>query len=621
MEGLILAHSIKRYFQEVYIDKISDAIEEYIQEHPRELREKFPQLHSLGEFTLESPEVKAVYSKLDSAYNIDFEIAVCVTVDCVEGNHHYDDMREEECWFAVNGRGNLEKLLQDFSIKKVESYTSRTHHGNLNDSFVLNIKKNNLDAVAEGFLKRYYPEALEGPVSIDTDKLLARLNLTKIERRISADQSVFGRIYFESADVAFYEEENQSEIMHVEPGTVCVDPEVFFLRTMGSLNNTIVHECVHWVFHRPVYLLKKINNEVLTQLDCAVVGGVRGRKKWTDASKIEWQANALTPRIQMPAKIFKQKADELLEQLMKERQANTVRDVIEDVIAQLAEIFGVSRMSAKIRMVELGYEMARGAYIYLDGQYIRPFIYKEGTMKPDQTFCVSFKDAAILRLTSMDLRTDPRSNDFVYIDSHFVYNRPQYVKQTDNGLQMTDYALEHMDECCLVFKMAIASGCEKEYHTVCYFNRDTDSNLRFVVQYDSGLEKASQEEKDKAESEAIRAAYKRLNTLPAGYNYALKALIDESGMTIGEIADETYVSEKTIDRILKGDKDGGSYESLAYICLSLQLHPVISSFIIERSPWKCDFRKINHIALREALRSYYGHKMSFIHKKVAAFSA
>lgn len=616
-----MAQSIKKYFQEAYDNEIFDVINDYVQEHPKELEEKFSQLHRMGNLTLEYIEVMAVHSELGFDNNMHFEIVVRATIDCVEGNHHYDDEREEECWYSVMGTGNLENLLQDFTFVGVTPYKGRSYcYSGLNDSFVPNIKKANLDKVAEKFLENYYPEALKKPIAIDTDLLLKRVKLTKIEHTISADKSVFGRIYFEAADVDFCKEGNQFETVHIEPGTVLVDPEVFFLRTMGSLNNTIVHECVHWVYHRPIYLLEKINNDALTQLDCAVVGGVRGRK-WSTAATIEWQANALTPRIQMPAQTFKIAVDTLLTQLMEEKQTNSVREVIEDVIAQLAEKFGVSKLSAKIRMVELGYEVARGAYIYVDGAYIRPFTYKSGYMKPYQTFCVSFEDAAKLRLMSMDLREDPRSKDFVYVDSHFVHNHPKYVEQTDDGLQMTDYALEHMDECCLIFKMSIASGCEKEYHTVCYFNRDTDSNMRFVVQYDSGLEKASQKEKNKAECEAIRAAYNRLNTLPAGYNYALQVLIDESGMTIEEIADETYISEKTIRRILKGDKEGGSYENLAYICLSLQLHPVISSFIIERAPWKCDFRKLNHVAIKEALRSYYGHKMSFIHDKIAALSS
>ena len=41
---------------------------------------------------------------------------------------------------------------------------------------------------------------------------------------------------------------------------------------------------------------------------------------------------------------------------------------------------------------------------------------------------------------------------FVYVDSHFCLNDEKYVVMVDLGIyQMTDYAYEHMDECCLTF--------------------------------------------------------------------------------------------------------------------------------------------------------------------------
>ena len=33
-----------------------------------------------------------------------------------------------------------------------------------------------------------------------------------------------------------------------------VDPANFFLRNLGSVNNTIIHKCVHWEKHRMLIL-------------------------------------------------------------------------------------------------------------------------------------------------------------------------------------------------------------------------------------------------------------------------------------------------------------------------------------------------------------------------------
>ena len=45
-------------------------------------------------------------------------------------------------------------------------------------------------------------------------------------------------------------------IMKIEGKTIVVDPYMYLLRNPGSVNNTIIHECVHWVKHRKVFELE-----------------------------------------------------------------------------------------------------------------------------------------------------------------------------------------------------------------------------------------------------------------------------------------------------------------------------------------------------------------------------
>ena len=48
---------------------------------------------------------------------------------------------------------------------------------------------------------------------------------------------------------------------HIPGRTIVVDPQTVLLRTIGCANNTILHECVHWVKHRKVFELEKLYNE------------------------------------------------------------------------------------------------------------------------------------------------------------------------------------------------------------------------------------------------------------------------------------------------------------------------------------------------------------------------
>ena len=88
-------------------------------------------------------------------------------------------------------------------------------------------------------------------------------------------------------------------IEEVKAGTIFVDPKAYFLRNLGAVNNTIIHECVHWDKHRKAFELERLYNESVNKIKCKVVGGIKDGDK--DATGwMEWQANALAPRIQMP---------------------------------------------------------------------------------------------------------------------------------------------------------------------------------------------------------------------------------------------------------------------------------------------------------------------------------
>lgn len=61
-------------------------------------------------------------------------------------------------------------------------------------------------------------------------------------------------------------------------------------------------------------------------------------------------------------------------------------DIIEPVIDYLATFFAVSRLAAKIRMVDAGYEEAVGAFIYTDDYYVQPHKCKRDAIRSNQTF-------------------------------------------------------------------------------------------------------------------------------------------------------------------------------------------------------------------------------------------
>lgn len=195
----------------------------------------------------------------------------------------------------------------------------------------------------------------------------------------------------------------------------------------------------------------------------------------------------------MPKEPFTIKAKEYIAYFMKQTNAKHTVDVMEMVIGALEQEFGVSRQAAKIRLVELGFEEAIGTFNYVDDHYVKPHSFRKGAIKINQTFTLSAQDAAVQRFVNLELREKTANGDYLFVDNHYVYNAPLYVGYGENdNLELTNYARVHMDECCLVFDMAVTSKVESTCHTACFLNRES-SDVTFDITFHNGYQNAPQE--------------------------------------------------------------------------------------------------------------------------------
>ena len=118
------------------------------------------------------------------------------------------------------------------------------------------------------------------------------------------EEGIFGKTYFGSEKVKVYTNILQKEIVEIitEPGTMLINPDVYFMYNIGTANNTIIHECVHWDRHRRPFELQKLLTGECNHISCEIVEVYDGIPQDAPALKwMEWQANQLAPRILMPA--------------------------------------------------------------------------------------------------------------------------------------------------------------------------------------------------------------------------------------------------------------------------------------------------------------------------------
>jgi transcriptional regulator with XRE-family HTH domain len=613
--GSILAsnRSFKDYVADRFYNEMFTAIQSYTTDNCDNLNLRVYRVRTVGGIELSDIEVKFVSVNDLPGMKIEFDVAIEAEFEVREADYHYDSSDYCSQWFLLKCSGDLDCNLDDFAISSVTEYTSKNKQPKpMSDSLVPIINKEQLESVAIDFLRRYYPEALKTPMAVEPQVLAEKMGLTIEMREITKDFSVFGQIYFHDCDAEFYDEDSDEMVQtHVKARTIFVDPKAYFLRNLGTVNNTIVHECVHWDLHRKAFELERLYNSSATRIKCQVVGGIKDSNR--DATDwMEWQANSLAPKIQMPLAMFKTKAFEFIKLYRNVLGTDELIDIIEPVIDALATFFCVSRTAAKIRMIDAGYEEAIGTFTYIDGRYVKPHRFKKGVLQSNQTFSIGAEDAAIQSITNPEMAGLIRDGSYIYVDSHFVLNHPKYITKDIFGQTvLTNYARTHMEECCLVFNLSVKSGCRERYYTECFLNRDKTSNIDFDIKYCNGFEYATPEKKAKILADTLAEEMRVYNELPNSFTGSLKIVREWKKVTIKDLAEQTLLSERTIRRIINGEEPG-SINSIILICLGLNLPPKISGHIIRTSPFTLNFSNNSHIWYDFVLTHLYTKSMDEI---------
>ena len=273
--------SFTEYVKKTFDNQFWTVAEEYLHKNFDTLDVRLYKIHKAGELEIADVQVEHVWVDDLPGMKIQFDVALSVIFEISEADYHYDNSEEKRIWLMVRCRGDLSYDLQDFEIFDVSDYKGKNLAKNpMDDSLVPYIPYEKLEEVATAFLKEYYPEALkitlrgQPPVWVDPNVLAERLGLTIKSQRISEDASVFGQIYFVDTDAEMYDANTKCNVtVRIDGKTIVVDPKMYLLRNLGSVNNTIVHECVHWVEHRKVFELEKLYNTEASSISCEVAGG------------------------------------------------------------------------------------------------------------------------------------------------------------------------------------------------------------------------------------------------------------------------------------------------------------------------------------------------------------
>ncbi len=590
-QTLAKIRSFKELLFEQYEDEIFDRLSSFLEDAPENA--ELINCHDLDSVEPYSIAIKFVQIENLPGDEIRLDIVVETELLCTTQSRRYgSEDNIEHQWFTLDCAVEIADRLRNFAIHDISVYTGKRKSDNpLSDSLVPVFWKDELDDRADEFLKHYYPEALNSPMPIDTDTVAERLGVEIESAHLSRDCSIFGMMIFADTNVRVITEDGFVE-RPVSAGTLFYDPNVYFMRTLGSVRNTIIHECVHWTYHRKAMALERLFNQDVTDIRCHVQEVSQKQLKGNQRNPLdwmEWHANALAPRILMPKNMFREKAEETLRHYMEQHQTNHVSDVIEETIQDVARFFQVSRLSAKLRFIDIGYEEARGAYDYQNDSYIPCYAFRKGSIRGNQSFTLSALDFAAIYAGDIfqngKLHQLFEQGILKYVDYSVCINDPKYIEQHANGwLSLTNYARKHMDECCLKFNLTYRSFASFGQTSKTYLFRKQVEALIPEISYSAteNGEILDRAERLTRQSVQVKEVHALLMRLPGSFSKSLKMLMKVYGVTNEVLAKRAQCDARTIQRY-RNNPESFEKDTVIDICVALKLPLALAEDLLNKA--------------------------------------
>ena len=419
-------------------------------------------------------------------------------------------------------------------------------------------------------MEKYYPLALQEPVSVPIRKIAEDMGLSIIEDSLlSSELDIFGLVVFEDGNIK--DKNKNIVIRNAKRGTVLIDPRVYYERTLGTVNFTIAHECFHWYRHQPYHALMKMlgaNDELGKIIQCSIGSNAKDSEKWKAVDWMEWQANGVAPHILMPTNTAKIKISELIEKYHIHFDG-TDGYQIEKMISELADFYGLSKQAVKMRIREMGYAKVDGAFTYVNGQYVTPFSFDASALTDNQSFTISSADLFKAYCLNKDFRKAIDTGKFVYVEGHVCLGDEKYIIHSDGRVKLTQYALSHMDECCLAFDKGYSY--QSKYQGQKYYTQMMYKTPSQVAAQEYSFEMNAHNRTLLSQIQRASRSADAMRLYPGAFSETLVQLMKEKKLSNKKLADASLVGERTIQRLRNEEEYPTTIQTVLGLCYGLQL--------------------------------------------------
>ena len=571
-------------------DEIKDAVLDYMTEKVKE-----------NKATLSDIEIQNVVH-IEQVDDGAISFSVIVSCDIEHSISSTGRVSFTEKWLDVRCKVLLGVELTDFEIININECEQQEDSDNdkYSSELVPIISRDAFENEATKFLEKYYPLALQEPVAVPIRKIAEDMGLSIIEDSLlSSELDIFGLVVFE--DVNIKDKNKNIVIRNAKRGTVLIDPRVYYERTLGTVNFTIAHECFHWYRHQPYHALMKMlgaNDELGKIIQCSIGNNAKDSEKWKAVDWMEWQANGVAPHILMPTNTAKIKISELIEKYHIHFDG-TDGYLIEEMISELADFYGLSKQAVKMRIREMGYAKIDGAFTYVNGQYVTPFSFDASALSDNQSFTISSADLFKAYCLNKDFRKAIDTGRFVYIEGHVCLDNEKYIVRSDEQIKLTQYALSHIDECCFVFDKGYSYESKyqgQKYYTQMMYKTPEQPNAQ---EYSFELNAHN-----KILLSQIQGASKSANAMrlyPGAFSETLVQLMKERKLSNKKLADASLVGERTIQRLRNDEEYPTTVQTVLGLCYGLKLSVPEAEMLVGKTDFNIKPTNSQNYAYRCAL--------------------
>jgi hypothetical protein len=503
---------------------------------------------------------KSTYFKAPG-YDVDMDLHLNVTTEVKHKNgitKKYDDTFTFHLMVTVSNGVKIPKILGLVRGDQLREFSKKE---SLSKELVPYICKDDYEEIAEEFLLKYCKVALENPIPLPVDEIIKEFGFDVVYGELNTNEK--GLFAFRSQYISCYDNcSKKLSFKMVEANTIVINYTLYSRRGVGAVNDTKIHECLHWYLHRKYIelgLALKNGVSALVTTEDQTTDDELGYDETKVVRIVEKQCKNIAPLILMPRGPAIVKFNQLLEKYSSITRSYS--SAYEMAISELADFFGVTRISATIRMRALGYSeqpnRINKKYLLSSNGKIR-FI-----SRADYDYVLEGDE----RLAFLD------EHQFIkYIDGYVVINLPEFIEWEEDKPRLTKDALKHLSECTLNFILETSFKTHDNIDNVCLYSTETTSKTISV----------NTEELDRilkmyrnCSNTGIKKKFFKDFRVDEGKSYSeyLITLMQRHNMSIRGLAEKSKVSISVINKYRSYTEAAYTVQVTLSLCAGMQAYP------------------------------------------------